>query len=77
MKALLEETDEGKQFRTFMNCVVGILVLGCISKHISFVKSYVERIIYDTKKQDFTFTKRNIFGLKRQRIISRYKILYT
>ena len=73
----MNETEEGKKFKFFMNCVVVLLILRGISRHVLFTKSYVERILYDTKKEDFTFYKRNIFGAKKERIVSRYKILYT
>ena len=52
-------------------------MLSAFSKHGSYRNKYVEKIIYNTEKEEFTFTKRNFLGFKYNYIASRFKILYT
>jgi hypothetical protein len=74
---LLDRTTEGKIFKYSVYFLSGVLFVSTLMKYSNFRRKYVERIVYNTEKEEFTFTKRNFFGLKYNYVASRFKILYT
>lgn len=64
-KVLLEKTFYGKLYRFAIYFLCTGLFLVAWGKHMSFRKRYVEKIIYDTRKEEFTLTKRNFWGVRR------------
>ena len=76
-KILLEKTFYGKIYKALVYIMCTFLLAVAWGKQMAFRKRYVERIVYDTMKEEFTFTKRKFWGFKYQSTCSRYKLLYT
>ena len=53
------------------------LIFQSLGRHIAFKKRFVDKIVYDTKKEEFTLAKRNFWGVKKDYHVSRLKLLYT
>jgi hypothetical protein len=63
-KVLLEKTYYGKVYKFVIYLLCGYLILVAWGKQMAFRKKYVEKIIYDTMKEEFTMTKRSFWGFK-------------
>lgn len=46
-------------------------------RYLKFQRRFVQKVVYDTKSENFLFTKRGFFGGKHEKEISRFKIVYT
>jgi hypothetical protein len=76
-KVLLEKTFYGKIYRWTIYLLCVVLFFRAWGRHMSFKKRFVDKIVYDTQKEEFTLTKRNFWGVKKDYLVSRYKLLYT
>lgn len=77
MKLILEKTTEGRILIIGMQLICAFLIFKVLSRHLGMSKRFVEKIVYHTETENFTFVKRRPWGTRYNEEISRYKILYT
>jgi hypothetical protein len=63
-KVLLEKTFYGKLYKTVIYAGCVWIFLRTLLNHHAFYKKYVEKIIYDTKKEEFIMQRRAFFGYR-------------
>lgn len=76
-KVLLEKTFYGKLYRWTIYTLSVFLFIRSWGNHMAFKRRFVDRMVYDTQKEEFIITKRNFWGFKRDQRVSRFKLLYT
>ena len=74
---LLDRTTEGKIVKYSLYLIMAITFVLAWSRYLNYTKRYVEKIVYNTEKEEFTFVQRTAWGFREQYIASRFKILYT
>ena len=76
-RVLMERTTMGKAFYYSMVGLSLLLLVRSTWRHATFTSRHVERVVYDTEKEEFTFVKRSFLGRERAKTFSRFKIMYT
>jgi hypothetical protein len=76
-KVLFERTTAGKIIKNFLYAIAFWFILTGFWRYLKFQRRFVQKIVYDTKTENFLLTKRGFFGSKYEKEISRFKIVYT
>ena len=76
-KVILEKTSVGKAFQSLLYGFSGWFLIVGFFRYFKFQRRFVQKIVYDTKSENFIFTKRKAFGGSTQKEVSRFKIVYT
>ncbi|CAD8149629.1 unnamed protein product [Paramecium octaurelia] len=66
-----------KNMEIFKVAITTGFIFTRIIKQRQFYKYQVEKVIYNTKSKQFTITKRNIVGIKKDQVVQKDHILYT
>ena len=74
---LIDRTTFGRIAKYTVYSIIVILSLVVLFRYKNYVDKYVEKIVYNTEREEFTFVKRSLFGFRYNYIASRFKILYT
>ncbi len=61
-KVILERTSAGKTIKVLFYGFAGWFLLVGFYRYLKFQRRFVQKIIYDTKSENFILTKRGFFG---------------
>ena len=74
-KVFLERTSGGKLFQSLLYGFAGWFLVVGFFRYVKFQRRFVQKIVYDTKSENFILVKRKFFGGSIQKEVSRFKIV--
>lgn len=69
--------DKYKHRRLWYCLPTGLVILIRMQLYRKFQRNFVEKIVYNTQRQEFTFTMRNIVAKKYPKVVHKNALIYT
>ena len=76
-KIYFERTTAGRYMKMFFYGFATWFMMVGFYRYMKFQRRFVQKIVYDTKGENFIMTKRGFFGGYSTKEVSRFKLVYT
>jgi hypothetical protein len=77
IKVELDYTPPGKFVQNCLRCAFVVSLYAILVKYRRVQRLTIEKIVYDTEKEQFEFYKRNWYGSVSKQLVSKDKLMYT